>query len=69
MATEKCVCDHCESRYTWDCDDGRAYPRGGCSNFVLDYSTLSRKQQLAIQRILSNNDYDRPRTRFAWEDE
>lgn len=69
MANEKCVCDHCKSRYAWDCDDGRPYPRGGCSDFVLDYSTLSRKQQMAIQRILSNNDYDRPRTRFAWEDE
>ena len=69
MASEKCVCDHCKSRYTWDCNDGRAYPRGGCSDFVLDFYTLSRKQQITIQRILSENDYDRPRTRFAWEDE
>ena len=68
MATEKCVCDHCKSRYTWDCDDGYAYPRGGCEGFVLDYSTLTRKQQKAIQRILSNNDYDRPHRRFSWED-
>lgn len=68
MATEKCVCDHCKSRYTWDCDDGRAYPRGGCEDFSLDFATLNRKQQKAIQKILSNNDYDRPNRRFDWED-
>lgn len=68
MAETKCVCDHCKSRHTWDCDDGMAYPRGGCRDFVLDFSTLTRKQQIAIQRILSNNDYDRPYRRFEWED-
>lgn len=30
MADEKCLCDHCRSRYSWDCDDGMAYPRGDC---------------------------------------
>ena len=68
MAENKCLCDHCKSRHTWDCDDGMAYPRGGCCDFSLDWNTLSKKQQKAIMRILSNNDYDRPRSRFEWED-
>ena len=68
MANEKCVCDYCKSRYSWDCDDGRAYPRGGCDSFSLDYDALSRGQKKAIQRILSNNDYDRPYRSSYWED-
>lgn len=68
MACDKCLCDHCKSRYSWDCDDGLAYPRGGCDSFSLDWNTLSNKQQKAIKRILSNNDYDRPYRNYDWED-
>ena len=67
MAESKCVCDHCKSRYSWDCDDGMAYPRGGCKDFSLDWDTLSNKQKKAIQKILSHNDYDRPYEKFDWE--
>lgn len=66
MDEKKCVCDHCKSRFTWDCDDGTAYPMGGCSDFSLDWDTLSKKQKKAIQKILSHNGYDRPSC--AWED-
>lgn len=68
MAPGKCVCEHCKYRNSWDCDDGIAYPKGGCEDFTLDFDTLNRKQKKAIQRILSNNDYDRPHRRFDWED-
>lgn len=67
MADEKCLCDHCKSRFSWECDDGIPYPRGGCGYFSLDWSTLSRKQQKAIMKILSNNSYDRPIREFDWE--
>lgn len=50
------VCEHCKSRYSWDCDDGRAYPKGGCDSFSLDFDTLTPKQQKAIKRILSHED-------------
>lgn len=50
------VCDHCRFRHSWDCDDGLAYPRNGCDNFELDFSTLKKKQQKAIRRILSHED-------------
>lgn len=68
MADEKCLCDHCKSRYSWDCDDGMAYPRGGCESFSLDWDTLSSKQQKAIRKILSNNSYDKPDRYYDWED-
>lgn len=42
------ICEHCNSRYSWDCDDGRAYPEHGCSSFVLDWDTLDEEQQKAI---------------------
>lgn len=65
--SDKCICDHCKFRYSWDCDDGLAYPRGGCKSFELDWKTLTPNQQKAIMRHLSNNSYDRPRERFDWE--
>ena len=68
MANEKCLCDHCKSRYSWDCDDGLAYPRGGCDEFSLDWDTLSGKQQKAIRKILSHNTYDEPNRCYDWED-
>ena len=68
MANEKCVCDYCKSRHSWDCDDGMAYPRGGCESFSLDFDALSRGQKIAIRQILSDNDYDRPYRNSYWED-
>ena len=50
------VCEHCRHRYSWDCDDGLPYPRKGCEDFELDFSTLSTKQQKAIRKILSQED-------------
>lgn len=65
--SDKCICDHCKFRYSWDCDDGLAYPRGGCKSFELDWETLTPNQQKAIIKRLSNNSYGRPRERFDWE--
>lgn len=50
------VCDHCRYRYSWDCDDGRPYPKGGCDEFSLDFSTLTEKQQKTIRKILAHED-------------
>lgn len=51
-----CVCDHCTSRHSWDCDDGCGYPKGGCEYFHLDFDTLSKKQQKTIKRILTQEE-------------
>ena len=50
------VCDHCRYRFSWDCDDGRPYPRKGCDEFELDFETLTKKQQKAVRRILSHEE-------------
>lgn len=50
------VCEHCKSRYSWDCDDGYAYPKHGCSEFVLDWDTLNQKQKKAIIRNLDEKE-------------
>ena len=50
------VCEHCKSRHSWDCDDGYAYPKGGCDYFELDYSTLSNNQKKTIRRVLQNEE-------------
>ena len=39
------LCEYCKSRYSWDCDDGLAYPDHGCENFTLDYCTLTDEQK------------------------
>ena len=46
------ICDYCKSRYSWDCDDGLAYPKHGCENFTLDYYTLTDEQKEKIIDIL-----------------
>ena len=50
------VCDHCRYRHSWDCDDGYTYPKGGCGDFELDYSTLTNKQKKAIRKVLQNEE-------------
>ena len=52
------ACNHCRYRNSWDCDDGWNRRRG-CSEFELDYSTLSDKQKKTIQKILDREDDSR----------
>lgn len=52
------ACDHCVYRHSWDCDDGYNR-RKSCSEFKLDFSTLSDKQKKTIQKILDREDNDR----------
>ena len=47
------LCEYCKSRYSWDCDDGLAYPKRGCENFTLDYCTLTDEQKEKIIDILT----------------
>ena len=51
------ACDHCRYRHSWDCGDGYNR-RKNCSEFELDFSSLSNKQKKAIQRILNREDED-----------
>lgn len=50
------ICEHCDLRYSWYCDDGCAYPKHGCSEFVLDWYTLNEKQKKAIIRNLDEKE-------------
>ena len=52
------TCDHCRYRHSLEYDDGRN-TRMNCSEFELDFSTLTNKQKKAIQRILDREDNDR----------
>lgn len=52
------VCEHCVYRNSWECDDGYPYPQKGCDNFTLDFSTLTKKQQKAIRKILAREETD-----------
>ncbi len=52
------ACDHCRYRHSWDCDDVWNR-RKSCSEFELDYSTLSDKQKKTIQKILDREDGSR----------
>ena len=49
------ACDHCTYRHSWDCDDGWNR-RKNCSEFKLDFDTLTEKQKKTIQRILNRED-------------
>ena len=50
------VCEHCQYRYTWDCQDDYYRPKNGCEYFKLDFDTLTKKQQKAIRKILINEE-------------
>ena len=52
------VCEHCQYRHSWDCDDGLPYPKKGCDDFELDFGTLTKKQQRAIRKILAHQEQD-----------
>ena len=58
MEKKMSACDHCRYRHSWECDDGWNRRRN-CSEFELDFSTLTNKQKKAIQRILDREDNDR----------
>lgn len=47
------LCEYCKSRYSWDCDDGLAYPEHGCKDFTLDYRTLTDEQKEKIIDMLT----------------
>ena len=49
------VCEHCQYRYSWDCQDDFK-PKNGCESFKLDFDTLTKKQQKAIRKILINEE-------------
>lgn len=61
------VCEHCKYRHSWDCDDGRPYPKGGCDDFELDPGTLTNKQKKAIKRVLRNEEYSENRNFGGWD--
>lgn len=57
------VCEHCEYRNSWNCDDGYNRRIGGCEEFRLDWNTLRNNQKNSIRNILKAeekcyNDYD-----------
>ena len=49
-------CDYCENRFTWDCEDFRLSNDVICKDFELDFSTLSKKQKKAVQKILMHQE-------------
>ena len=44
-------CKHCKYRHSWDCDDGLPYPDGGCENFELDKSTLTKNDKAWLELV------------------
>ena len=50
------VCEHCQYRYSWDCQDDYYRPKNGCKSFKLDFDTLTKKQQKTIRKILINEE-------------
>ena len=53
------VCEHCQNRNSWDCQDDYYRPKNGCEYFKLDFDTLTKKQQKAIRIILIHEEnYD-----------
>ena len=52
------LCEYCKSRYSWERDDGRAYPEYGCENYSLDYCTLSdEKKKKIIDTLMPKRSY------------
>lgn len=48
---EKSKCEYCKYRHSWDCDDGLPYPAGGCENFELDKSTLTKNDKIWFELV------------------
>ena len=57
MEENMSACDHCTYRNSYDCGDGWNR-RKNCSEFRLDFDTLTEKQKKTIQRILNREDED-----------
>lgn len=51
-------CDYCIYRNSWECEDWQVSDDYICREFKLDYDTLNRKQQVAIQKRLMGESYD-----------
>ena len=49
------ICNYCSYRHSWDCEDGWNI-RKNCSDFKLDWNTLSEKDKKTIQKILENRE-------------
>jgi hypothetical protein len=51
-------CDYCIYRNSWDCGDGwnRISNSSYCSEFKLDFDSLSDKQKKQVQRVLMGGD-------------
>lgn len=53
---EQMRCEHCEYRYTWDCEDYWISDNSMCENFKLDFDTLTNAQKKEIQKRLMKGD-------------
>ena len=53
-------CEHCEYRYSWDCEDWWVSDDKLCNDFKLDFDSLTDKQKKEIQKRLmgANNETD-----------
>ena len=45
-------CEHCEYRYSWDCEEWQVSNDYICKEFKLDFDTLTDKQKKEIQKRL-----------------
>jgi hypothetical protein len=50
------VCEYCRYRNSYECDDGWNR-RSNCSEFELDWNTLSNKDKRTIQKILESRSW------------
>ena len=60
MGKELMRCEHCEYRYSWDCEDWWVSNSKICNDFKLDFDSLTDKQKKEIQKRLmgANNETD-----------
>ena len=49
-------CEHCEYRYSWDCEDFWKSDNTFCLLFKLDFDTLTTAQKKEIQKRLMGGD-------------
>ena len=56
MSKNECFYKHCSNRGSWDCGDGYGLNCGICSDFKLDFDTLSDSQKERIHRILEEDE-------------
>ena len=51
-------CEHCEYRYSWDCEDYWVSDNKLCEDFKLDFDSLTNKQKKEIQKRLMEKTYE-----------